>query len=155
MAVQVLGEAAVNEIILNGLDPDENHLSVTEPKDDNPPEVLYYKINSNPGDSNVALNEGGSYQGRYLNATGGGATANRTYHEQTYDEYPTDYVETHAEPVYWQATGIEAFPGEVGGNANKKPFSRHFILRVKWNANALNNVDKETDIVYITVQSEN
>ncbi len=112
---------------------------------------LYYLIHK--GYSETDAN--GIYTGRYLNSTDGTAADNdagNTILKKSYDNYTTN-IHSDARPVYWQAEGIKAFPGST--NANKKPFSRHFILRVKWQAGSLDNTDKETDIIYITVKATN
>ena len=57
------------------------------------------------------------------------------------------------EPIYWQATGVKAIPGR--NNPDKETFYRHFILRVSWPQGSLNNTDKETDIIYISVKAAN
>ena len=121
--------------------------------------MLYYMIDESAADSNVVNGtHTGQYSGNYLNRVldnAGNENANNLYHEDTYEKYKKNAVYTNvhsdAEPVYWQATGIQAFPGEI--NSNKDPFSRHFILRVKWNAGVLDNTTKETDILYITVKA--
>lgn len=111
---------------------------------------LFYKIDPTVT-ADGAVN--GKYAGTYLNRISGSGTvgedADQSYHEKTYGGY--NKVHHDAEPIYWQATRLKAFPGET--NANKKPFSRHFIIRVKWEAGELNNTEKETDIVYITVKA--
>lgn len=110
---------------------------------------LYYAVNTTVSDGSPAAS-GGKYSGTYLNSTNGLiANTGDTYYEKTYDDYA--HVQGNAVPVYWQATNLDAIPGET--NPNKKPFSRHFILRVKWQAGTLDNKSKETDIVYITVKA--
>ena len=84
---------------------------------------------------------------QFLNSINGGLDANNNYLDKSYGSYTT-HIQTDAKPVYWQATNVSAFPGVT--NSNKKPFSRHFILRVRWPAGELDNTDKETDIIYIT-----
>ena len=124
------------------LDGDDYHL------DANKNDVLYYVI-----DSDCSGTTGGKYSGTYLNRVldnNNQENADTQYHSDTYEKSAA-YTNVHpdAEPIYWQATGVEAFPGKA--NANKEPFSRHFILRVKWNAGDLDNTTKETDVIYITV----
>lgn len=117
------------------------------------PSSLFYKIDSTETDSGKAVN--GKYTGQYLNLTQESSgshqdgKSNDAYHGITYDSY--SYVHHDVEPVYWQVTGVSAMPGEV--NSNKQAFSRHFILRVKWNSGDLDNTTKETDIVYISVKA--
>ena len=118
-------------------------------------DVLYYRIDTSvtdpTGETEAAV--AGKYTGRYLNSTNDGISANNdsalTYQKKAYDDYTN--IQADAKPVYWQATNISAFPGRV--NSMKDPFSRHFILRVKWTAGSLNNTAKETDIIYITVKA--
>ena len=114
--------------------------------------VLYYTIDKTVSEAaDRAQVTNGMYVGRYLNKGANGKATNQ-YHKDTY-EINAAYTNLHedAEPIYWQATNVSAFPGQV--NSNKDPFSRNFILRVKWNENALENTTKETDIVYITVKA--
>ena len=128
------------------LDGAEYHLDAEE--DD----ILYYLI-----DSDCSGTTDGKYTGTYLNRVFDASdheNANSLYHTDTYEKSAA-YANVHpdAEPVYWQATNVEAFPGKT--NSNKDPFSRHFILRVKWKDGDLDNTTKETDIVYITVKATN
>lgn len=123
------------------------HLNTT------PPAKLYYKIDNSLTD-NFAIS--GLYRGTYLNldtantnGTNQNALSTGNYHTKTYDQYSNVHID--AEPVYWQTLRVSAFPGST--NANKQAFSRHFILRVKWDAGSLDNTSKETDIVYITVKA--
>ena len=130
---------------------DENHQyneNVT------PPAKLFYKIDTTVTEGNGTSHVAGKYDGVYLNMTTelGSSTrqdATGDYHSKTYAEY--NKVHHDAEPIYWQATGISAFPGV--SNVNKQTFSRHFILRISWPAGELDNTAKETDIVYITVKA--
>ncbi len=111
---------------------------------------LYYRIDSRVTEGG----SGGEYTGRYLNKASGSNYATQTYHVDTYGgSGSSGYEKVHsgAEPVYWQAENVSAFP--LQNNSNRKPFSRHFILRVEWEAGALDNAAKETDIVYITVKA--
>ena len=114
--------------------------------------VMYYTIDKTVTEgSGRATVTNGKYEEAYLNKDSNGKATNK-YHEDTY-ETNGKYNNLHqdAEPVYWQATNVSAFPGQI--NANKDSFSRNFILRVKWDEGALNNATKETDIVYITVKA--
>lgn len=118
------------------------------------PTPLYYRINTSISETNTTVT-GGQYVGTYLNGTPGSGTGpenangSGTYHDKTYSTYNNVHID--AEPVYWQATRVSAFPGET--NSNKQAFSRHFILRIEWPEGQLNNTAKETDIVYITVKA--
>lgn len=112
------------------------------------PDKLYYRINASISDT--APTTSGKYTGEFLNSINGGLDANNNYLDKSYGSYTT-HIQTDAKPVYWQATNVSAFPGVT--NSNKKPFSRHFILRVRWPAGELDNTDKETDIIYITVKA--
>lgn len=130
---------------------DSNNYHTTAIKDD----LLYYRIDYSVTDPTSEINAAvaGKYTGRYLNSSNNGVSANNdtdlTYQKKAYDEYTN--IQDDAKPVYWQANNVSAFPGKV--NSMKDPFSRHFILRVKWNAGALDNTAKETDIIYITVKA--
>ena len=114
---------------------------------------LYYQIDTTITDHGVAVD--GKYSGYFRNLASGSSGSNQdaknsgAYHELTYDNYT--HVEKDAEPVYWQAQNVSAFP--TGTNSNKDAFSRHFILRVKWDPDDFDNTSKETDILYITVKA--
>lgn len=111
-------------------------------------DVLYYVIKTN-----CAGTTNGKYTGGYLNLKNDNSgNASSLYHLETYEK-AASYTKVHpdAEPIYWQATEIAAFPEKI--NSNKDPFSRHFILRVNWNEGELDNTTKETDIIYITVRA--
>ena len=120
-----------------------------------PPDIMYYQIDTSVTEG-YPEGEGpytpGRYYGRYLNSTDG-TDADRDPQNSYYEMAYSDYSNTHqdAKPVYWQATNVSAFPGS--GNPNKLAFSRHFILKVKWNAGELKNTQKETDIIYISVKA--
>lgn len=130
---------------------ENNNYHLTADEDD----ILYYRIDAAVTDPTGGTNAAvaGKYGGRYLNSSNGGVSANNdenlTYQKKAYDLYTN--IEADAKPVYWQANNVSAFPGKV--NSMKDPFSRHFILRVKWNAGSLDNTAKETDIIYITVKA--
>lgn len=79
--------------------------------------------------------------GKYLNRDGSETLANNTLHEKSYDSYGN--VQKNAEALYWQSTDLSVTDTE-------DPFCDYFIIRVKWNDKVQNN--KETDIVYLTVQ---
>ncbi len=122
----------------------QHHLDVA------PPNSLYYKIDTGCLDTQATS---GRYTGRYLNKTtdlNGDEIADGTYKAKTYPGY--NNVQGNADPIYWQANGVEAFPGDA--NPDKSAFSRHFILRVKWDEGELDNSAKETDIIYITVKAD-
>ena len=128
------------------LSGDEYHLGAAKDT------VLYYTIDKTVTEgAGRATVTNGKYEGTYLNKGDNGKATNE-YHEDTY-ELNAKYSNLHtdAEPIYWQATNVSAFPGKI--NANKDPFSRNFILRVKWDEGALDNTTKETDIIYITVKA--
>lgn len=148
VAVEVKGNSVVGDIIENELKDAEYHTDVTAPVSENvEPTILYYKINSTASNTT-----GGKYAIGYLNSSDNGKTANNAYLDESYGSYRM--IDDHAKPVYAQITGLDAFTSNSGSNNanNKKPFSRHFILRVKWD-DTLNNKSKETDIVYITVKA--
>ncbi len=126
---------------------EEYHTDLTSPT------KLYYQRDYSVTDGGAAV--GGKYTGIYRNLSPSSSGSNQDaistgpYHNLTYDNYTS--VQKDAEPVYWQALNVSAFPS--GTNANKEAFSRHFILRVKWLPGALDNSSKETDILYITVKA--
>lgn len=139
------------------LSGDEYHLNAGQKNAENVvvDKDLYYRIDTSVTDPTSGTNAAvaGKYIGRYLNSTDGSAAdnddASLTYQKKAYDLYTN--IEADAKPVYWQANNVSAFPGKV--NSMKDPFSRHFILRVKWDAGSLKNTEKETDIIYITVKA--
>lgn len=113
-----------------------------------------YTINTETGTKTV------KYSGHYLNWESDFAAfgSGNYYYETTYDETATvgtganTNVQTHAVPLYWQATGI---PVE-GGTITRSPFFHEYILRVSW-TNDQSETDpsaeyKDTDIVYISVK---
>ena len=101
-----------------------------------------------------------SYKGHYLNYAGKfQALGTGKYHDDTYGSTATvgmgsgTTVQTHAEPLYWQARGIE-----VAGAETRDPFYHQYILRVSWEngsgADAASTTYKDTDIIYITVKAD-
>lgn len=101
-----------------------------------------------------------SYRGHYLNwASQFAALGTGTYHNQTYgsnktvgDGSGTD-VQTHAEPLYWQANEIP-----VEGAVQRSAFYHEYILRISW-TNGTGNTDatatyKDTDMIYISVKAD-
>lgn len=97
-----------------------------------------------------------TYYGHYLNWSTN-FTANNAYHNDTYGSAgdsgtANTNVETHAEPLYWQATQITG-----GDPTSGDPFYHEYILRVSWDttgANAATTDYKDTDIIYITAKAE-
>ncbi len=120
-----------------------------------PPAVLYYKIDDTVTEGwpeGQGTYTPGRYYGRYLNSINGtdaNSDPQNSYYEMAYSNYSNTHQD--AKPVYWQAANVSAFPGMT--NTNKLSFSRHFILKVKWNAGELDNTQKETDIIYISVKA--
>lgn len=131
-------------------------------------DILCYRIDKSTNEGNSGL-KNGQYTGTYLNSSDGldanndvkvvnGANVSTSgtdgnYYRWAYEQGDGVYQNSHhdARPVYWQATNVSAIPGET--NSNRAPFSRHFILRVQWTADALDNTEKETDIVYLSVKA--
>ena len=96
------------------------------------------------------------YNGHYLNWNSEfQANTAGKYHIATYEGGENGYsaVNPHAEPLYWQATGIQ------GGNAvNRNSFYHEYILRVSWTNDGVNQATstyKDTDVIYITVSADN
>ena len=101
-----------------------------------------------------------SYKGHYLNwASQFAAQGTGTYHNQTYGSTLTvgdgsaTNVQTHAEPLYWQANEIP-----VSGAVERAAFYHEYILRISW-TNGSGNTDatatyKDTDMIYITVKAD-
>ena len=81
--------------------------------------------------------------GKYLNRDGTEILANNTLHEKSYDSYGN--VQKNAEALYWQS---DTLPVKDGG----QPFCDYYIIRVKWDKNETVKNNKETDMVYLTVQ---
>lgn len=97
-----------------------------------------------------------TYNGHYLNWSTNFIASN-AYHNDTYGP-PGDSgtgntsVETHAEPLYWQATGITG-----GDPTSGDPFYHEYILRISWDTTGANMATtdyKDTDIIYITAKAE-
>ena len=131
--------------------------------------ILYYSIKKDDKSVPISLNaanptqnvnvisssyavdgETVTYNGHYLNRTTD-FSANTTYHNDTYSE-DEDNVETHAEPLYWQATGISG--GDV---TNSDSFYHEYILRISWDTSgdsAATTDYKDTDIIYITAKAD-
>lgn len=134
-------------------------------------DILYYSIRKDNADHPMCLNAANaatnpitkstytitsqeetvtvSYNGHYLNMQSSGddvGLANSSYHTQTY-EY--NYVEKHAEPLYWQANKIS------GGYASARaPFYHQYILRVSWDPLTATTTYKDTDIVMIMAEPD-
>jgi len=101
-----------------------------------------------------------SYKGHYLNwASQFAAQGSGTYHDQTYGsnytvgDGGTTNVQTHAEPLYWQANEIP-----VSGAIERAAFYHEYILRISW-TNGTGSTDatatyKDTDMIYITVKAD-
>lgn len=90
------------------------------------------------------------YNGHYLNRTTD-FSANNNYHNDTYSE-DEDNVDAHAEPLYWQATGISG--GDV---TNSDSFYHEYILRISWDTSGVSAATtdyKDTDIIYITAKAD-
>lgn len=121
------------------------------------------KSNEETSESEVAITEG-DYKycydknnivtGKYINAEDGTANykyATGIYHKDNYNTY--ENVQTHAEPVYWLATGKLKATGEVitlpDQNDNKETFHRtYFVCEISWT-----ETTKETDLFYILAQN--
>ena len=130
---------------MNGISALSEPLSIEDAVDYEKDVALYYAI-----DDSCPETTNGEYvlTAKNLNTANHKAKTNDQYFNQTYAENYTKYQQD-AVPLYWQATGVHAFPGK--SNPNKKAFSRNFILRVSWEDGTLRNADKETDIVYLTI----
>ena len=101
-----------------------------------------------------------SYKGHYLNwASQFAAQGSGTYHNQIYGSTYTvgdgseTNVQTHAEPLYWQANEIP-----VSGAVERAAFYHEYILRISW-TNGTGSTDatatyKDTDMIYITVKAD-
>lgn len=143
---------------------------------------LYYSVRKDDNGANISLNGSGttyqlpnlanvtasrytigsraaSYKGHYLNwASQFAALGSGDYHTATYGSNATvgpgggTNVQTHAEPLYWQANEIP-----VDGATTRDPFYHEYILRVSWTndgASAATATYKDTDMVYITVKAD-
>lgn len=77
---------------------------------------------------------------------------NRDYEASSYNNgMDADERQKFAEPLYWQTTTpIAAEESEYDEIEAENSFRNYYVLEVSWDSNVLN--DKETDIVYITVQ---
>ncbi|MBR3646232.1 MAG: hypothetical protein IKN54_07410 [Lachnospiraceae bacterium] len=154
---EVLSEISDNPVYANVGAGDKLYYSV-KLADDNTTKV---SLNAtNPTEANAAEvvkssytvdDEIVQYNGHYLNwNTFFTAESSGKYHVASYGSYNT--VNTHAEPLYWQATKI---PG--GYPENKYPFYHEYILRVSWTTDDIHQASstyKDTDLIYITVKTK-
>ena len=97
-----------------------------------------------------------TYNGHYLNWSTY-FTASDAYHNDTYGDSGDSgtaniNVQTHAEPLYWQATGITGGDPTIGD-----PFYHEYILRISWDITGPNEATtdyKDTDIIYIMAKAD-
>ena len=117
--------------------------------------IMYYQIDKTVAEKTGIIDSNGKYPGIFLNSTDGRLADNDsngssgTYLTFGYGEYLN--IQQNARPVYWQARNVATTPGD--NNANKAPFSRHFILRISWTEGSIDVATKETDIVYLSVKA--
>ncbi|MBR6837232.1 MAG: hypothetical protein IKM72_14695, partial [Oscillospiraceae bacterium] len=103
--------------------------------------------------------------GSYVNGTvdSGKTIGNKLYNDPSYyddseDASKSDKRQKNAEPLYWQSSAT--VDGKAAGyneyntayqTENPRAFLNYYVIRVSWGANQVTN-DKETDLVYITVE---
>lgn len=80
--------------------------------------------------------------------------ADNTKHEFNYNEYPSDKVQIHAEPVYWLATGnLQSETKNTYGDdpilaAIDSKYVTYYVIEISWTEQT-----KETDIFYLLAQN--
>ena len=109
--------------------------NVVEYYSDSDKKSYYYKI------------DGDAIDGKYLNSDGSEILATDSLHDKSYEQYGN--VQKHAEALYWQSTKLDVENKSTDSN-DFNDFVDYFIIRVSWDDNVEN--DKETDMVYLTVQ---
>ena len=85
--------------------------------------------------------------GRVLNADSNDssiAAASGQYHTYTYGSQSTN-IQKNAEPLYWISNDI------TGSAANSPSFCHNYILRVSWDPEEVDLLNRETDIIYLYV----
>lgn len=100
-------------------------------------------------DSKYYYQKGDLVTGGYINQDSTTNIANDSLHEKSYDKYGKENVQQHAEALYWQSG-----PLDVKDTKNSDDFVDYFIIRVSWAEQNVEN-NKETDMVYLTVQRIN
>lgn len=87
--------------------------------------------------------------GAYKNVDGSGsypAKKDDKYYTNTYKDNIN--VEKYSVPSYWQAT-VTLQPNEIDSNKN---FCKYYILEVSWGSEQESQEDKETDMIYFSVE---
>lgn len=108
--------------------------------------------------SRVYYNKASSaLSGSFINNTTDSVDSARTigntdYEASSYNNgIDSDERQKFAEPLYWQTTTpITAEESEYDEIVDENSFRNYYVLEVSWDSDVLN--DKETDMVYITVQ---
>lgn len=101
-------------------------------------DVLYVDKNKDK----YYYDKGDIVTGNYLNKSGD--IADDTLHDRSYKTYSN--VQKNAEPLYWQSGELDSGKKDSNGE-----FCDYYIITVKWTESAVN--DKETDMVYLTVEA--
>lgn len=89
-----------------------------------------------------------------INSSGDYRYANGTMHMINYDEYPSDKVQIHAEPVYWLASGnLQSETKNTYGDdpilaAIDSKYVTYYVIEISWTEQT-----KETDIFYLLAQN--
>ena len=113
------------------------------------------------GDEYVDGETSTKYYVRAVNPVSGGeyknVTGDKSYTANTNDKYYTKtygsntYVDTYSVPSYWQAR-VTLQNKEIDGN---KQFCKYYILEVSWGSEQDTQEDKETDMIYFSVERTN
>lgn len=107
-----------------------------------PLEYKIIKVNewgSNDEWKNAEVTNENTIKGTYLNKNENDIVANSEKHDKTYGKYEMRYVQTNAEPVYWQSETISRTEQE-----------HRYILIVNWKECNNTVTDKDTDMIYLT-----
>ncbi len=136
---------------------DEHRLEIAHTTNLKGLQFKIYKVSENGTES---VTDGGyTYQynqtpvdGSYINvANSGNDTVNykyadNTYHKNNYNTY--DWVQIHAEPVYWLATGnLPTDKTNSFTDGNMQYYRTYYVCEVSWT-----ETTKETDVFYILAE---
>lgn len=132
--------------------------------------VLYTKDDENRTEVKYRI-EANPLPGSFVNAsTESGKTVGNTaykdpsYNNDTNNGATPDRRQTYAEPLYWQSDKAHPIEGKnedfnefdteyvaLYPEGNSRAFLNYYVLRVSWDENKVSN-DKETDLIYLTVE---
>lgn len=98
------------------------------------------------GGTTYHYQKGNQVLGNYINQ-GSDHLADNTKHEAAYDQYPANYVQKNAEPLYFLCNEI---------TSTTAAFADYYILELTWNAadaDTAARYAKETDLVYLMAEN--